>query len=194
MHKCAAPFLDEEHRRQHQEAIQRLHELLDGRFDRVEEWLVAKRDKMSEHLMFERAAEVQVRIDALHQLLRRQSILEAAVQSRCVLIRDDGRNGQEGRLLLVAHGQVLSARSLAGMSSSAILSWIRAHTVLMKLPRLEQSELDAASVLERWISERRNTIRWTAIRHDATDDELQEQIDYVTTSAQLASAAVPVAE
>jgi len=70
MHRCAAPLIDEEHRRQHQEAMAKLSELLDGRTDRVIRWLESKRDRLSELLLFERAAEVQQRLDALDLLVR----------------------------------------------------------------------------------------------------------------------------
>ncbi|HZS95050.1 MAG TPA: GIY-YIG nuclease family protein, partial [Chloroflexota bacterium] len=92
MHRCAAPALDDLHRRQHQEAIQQLEYLLDGRTDLVMRWLVGKRDRLSDALLFERAADIQLRIDALQQLIDRQLILDAALHARCVLVRHQQRD------------------------------------------------------------------------------------------------------
>lgn len=179
MSTCAAPALDDEHRRRHLEAIEQLHNLLDGRADRVTAWLEGKRDRMSEHLFFERAAEVQERLEALREMLGRQTILNAAVQCRCVLIRADDPKDETSRLLLVAHGRVLSVREGTGATAESVTIWLRAHTPLMQAVDDEAAELDAASVLERWIVVNRTRIRWVAIPHGASEADLVERVAYV---------------
>lgn len=179
MHTCAAPLLDELHRRQHQEAIAHLHDLLDGRHDRVVGWLESKRDRLSENLMFERAAEIQSRLDALREMLDRQVVLEAAVRCRHVLILDQGRAGEGARLLLVARGKVLSTRDAAGVSLDAAETWVRAHAPLARVVQQEQSELDAASVLEGWIRYRRESVRWTSVPPNLSPGELRDRVAYV---------------
>lgn len=179
MHKCAAPFLDEEHRERHREAIARLFDLLDGRSDRVTAWLEQKRDRLSEQLLYERAAEVQQRLDALHELLRRQVILEAALQCRCVLVHQEGTARGEARLLLVARGKVIATRLVGGGQTEQILRWVQAHGVVMSALAHSEAELDAATVLERWLITNRERIRWVAIPREAAEEDLRERIGYV---------------
>ncbi|GAC1328922.1 MAG: hypothetical protein NVS2B16_14100 [Chloroflexota bacterium] len=178
MHTCAAPALDDIHRAQHREAIHRLYELLDGRSDRVTRWLETKRDHLCDLLLFERAAEVQGRIEALEQLLERQTILEAAVQCRCVLIAQDGPHPVDRRLLLVARGNVVSVRDRDGAAPDAVMQWVRAHEVLIYNLMQQQGELDSAGVLERWLSTKRKQARWIAIPHECDDADLQERVLY----------------
>lgn len=179
MGTCAAPLLDEEHRRQHQEAIAHLNDLLDGRHDRVVRWLEEKRDRLSDGLMFERAGEIQSRLDTLHQMLDRQVVLEAAVRCRHVLILDRGRAGDQPRLLLVSRGKVLSTRDVRGMRVTDVESWVRAHAPLALSVKQEQSDLDAASVLEGWIRYRRDAVRWTSVPPVLSAHDLHERVAYV---------------
>lgn len=179
MHTCAAPALDEEHRRRHQDAIGQLFEMLDGRTDRVTEWLQRKRDRLSEALMFERAAEIQERLDHLKALERQHAILEAAMQCRCVVIRQADDSGTNTRMLLVAHGHVLSVRTGEELDTSSVVRWIRAHHAVIGAVQHQQSEIDAASVLERWIVCNRKHVRWVAIPRELNDDDLVERVDFV---------------
>lgn len=179
MHTCAAPLLDEEHRRQHQEALAQLEHLLDGRSDRVTSWLERKRDRLSESLLFEQAAEIQARLDTLNELMRRQVVLEAAARSRQVLIRDEGREGDEVRLLLVARGRVVAVRPVSELDESAVATWIRAHEPIVRVLRQEQTELDAASVMERWVRCNRERVHWVAIPSDGSQHDLLDRIRYL---------------
>lgn len=183
MHTCAAPALDALHRSQHEEAISRLYELLDGRSDRVVRWLEAKRDRLSESLLFERAADIQARLESLQQLLDRQTILEAAVQCRCVLIAQDGENASDRRLLLVARGNVVSVRGRDGATPDSVVLWLRAHEPLTRAIMQQQSELDSASVLERWLNTKRDQVRWISVPHEYTEDQLRERVQYVLCSS-----------
>jgi excinuclease ABC subunit C len=175
MKTCAAPLIDEEHRRRHQEAIEHLHDLLDGRSDRVVAWLERRRDRLSDALMFERAAEVQQRLDNLHYLLKKQAILDAAVQCRCVLICQEAKGSRQ--LLLVAHGQVVSCRGAEDATTEDVAQWVRAHQPVVAAIRRRQSELDAASVLERWLIVNRKHVRWVAIPESTL--HLEERTRYV---------------
>ncbi len=179
MHTCAAPFLDSLHGKAHEEAIGRLFDLLDGRIDRVTEWLERKRDRLSDALMFERAAEVQERLVSLEEFVRRQVILDAAIQCRCVLIYcpADSRGGE--RLLLVAHGTVLSVLEASGATVARLLAWIRAHEAVVEAARCRESELDAATVLERWLAVQRERVRWTSIPKTCPPEELESRLAYV---------------
>ena len=179
MHTCAAPVLDDEHRARHQDAINQLFELLDGRTDRVAEWLRRKRDKLSESLLYERAAEVQERLDALTVAERQHTILEAAIQCRCVVVHAFPADDTTGRLLLVAHGHVLSVRDGHELDAAVIARWVRAHTAVIGALERQQSDIDAASVLERWIVCNRRSVRWVAIPPEATDADLLERVDFV---------------
>jgi excinuclease ABC subunit C len=179
MHTCAAPALDEEHRQRHQDAIGQLFELLDGRTDRVTDWLVRKRDRLSEALLFERAAEVQERLDNLKALDRQHAILEAAMQCRCVVIRQSDGEGGNDRMLLVAHGHVLSVRNGTEWDPADVVRWVRAHNAVVGAVEHQQSEIDAASVLERWIACNRRTVRWVAIPRETTDEDLIERVTFV---------------
>lgn len=182
MGTCAAPLLDEVHRKQHQEAIAHLNDLLDGRQDRVVHWLEEKRNRLSDGLMFERAAEVQSRLDTLREMLDRQVVLEAAVRCRHVLILDRGRPGDQPRVLLVARGKVLSTRDVKDMSVTEVERWIRAHAPLARTIQPEQSDLDAASVLEGWIRYRRDAVRWTSVPPELSAHELSQRVAYVLES------------
>jgi excinuclease ABC subunit C len=179
MGTCAAPLLDEAHRRQHQDAIQQLHHLLDGRSDRVIAWLERKRDRLSEGMMYERAAEVHERIETLRRLMARQVVLEAAARCRHVLIRDEGRNGEDVRLLFVAQGRVLGVRSAHGMSFADVNQWVRIHEALAQSLKSEQSELDAASVLEGWVRCNRERVRWVSLQDGLEPDEIEERLSYL---------------
>ncbi|HEX6507147.1 MAG TPA: GIY-YIG nuclease family protein [Chloroflexota bacterium] len=183
MHKCAAPALDDVHREKHREAILQLFDLLDGRVDRVTAWLERKRDRLSESLLFERAAEVQERLDRLRELDSQHAILEAAIQCRCVLVQQSDNVTNEVRLLLVAHGHVLSVRDGNGADTDAVARWILAHSAVIKSVERQQSEIDAASVLERWIVVNRRSVRWVAIPDVASDDDLLDRVSYVLGSA-----------
>jgi excinuclease ABC subunit C len=179
MHTCAAPFLDEEHRRQHEDAIAHLFELLEGRTDLVIAWLEAKRDRLSGLLLFEQAAVVQTRLDALTHLLQRQTILEAAIQCRCLLIHQNGSDTRAARLLLVANGNVVSVRDIEGATEENVVAWVRAHFELLRAAPESQEEIDAADVLRRWLNLRREQVRWVAIRHEGADTDLRERVAYV---------------
>jgi excinuclease UvrABC nuclease subunit len=181
MHKCAAPLLDEQHKQRHQEAITRLFDLLDGRGDRVTAWLEEKRDRLSAAMLYERAAEIQLRLDALRELLRRQVILEAAIQCRCVLVRQEADGHEDARLLLVAHGRVISTRPAGEAQPNEIIRWVRAHQPVVQALSGKEAELDAASVLERWLVTNRERVRWVAVPHDASEEDLQDRVAYVLT-------------
>jgi excinuclease ABC subunit C len=183
MHTCAAPALDDEHRQRHQETIGRLFEMLDGRTDRVTQWLERKRDKLSDALLFERAAEIQERLDQLKALERQHAILEAAMQCRCVVVRQTDETSGGERMLLVAHGHVLSVRDGREFDSTAVLRWIRAHNAVIGAVQHQQSEMDSASVLERWIVCNREHVRWVAIPPDATDDDLLDRVTFILGTA-----------
>lgn len=179
MGKCAAPLIDLDHQLRHEEAIRRLHDFLDGRVDRVAGWLEKKRDRLSESLLFEHAADIQVRLDALHDHRRQHAILEAAIQCRCVLIRDPGKEAAAERLLLVAHGHVLSIRTLAGVRAADLAGWVRAHESVIDAAEKEQGELDAASVLQRWLHCNRSLATWVAIPNKAAEDDLVDRCHYI---------------
>jgi excinuclease ABC subunit C len=182
MHSCAAPFLDTQHEQDHEDAIGQLFELLDGREDRVIGWLEAKRDRLSESLLFERAAEMQARLDSLQHLLQRQTVLEAAIKCRCLLIHQDERLGDRARLLLVAQGNVISARDASNETTESVYVWVRAHAPVLRVERESQEEIDAADVLRRWLNVRRERIRWVTVRHDTTESDLYDRIRYVLGS------------
>lgn len=179
MGKCAAPALDENHRERHRQAILQLHHLLDGRSDRVLTWLEGKRDRLSENLMYERAAEVQVRIEALLELVRRQAILDAAVQCRCVLIRAADRVRGSDKLLLVSHGRVVSARDAGDAEVETIVLWVAAHLRIAAVVARETQDTDAASVLERWIVTKASDVVWVAVPHEADMEAIRERAYYV---------------
>jgi excinuclease ABC subunit C len=182
MGKCAAPLLDAEHRVRHQEAISRLHDVLDGRTDRVAAWLTRKRDRLSESLLFEQAAEVQARLDALNDHRRQHAILDAAVQCRCVLV-NDGVAAEQSRVLLVARGHVLSARPTTGLEPETLSGWVTAHGPIIAAAVKEQNELDAASVLERWLHQRRRDVRWVTIPQNCGRGDLIDRCAYVLGAA-----------
>jgi excinuclease ABC subunit C len=187
MEKCAAPFLDAEHRRRHQEAIARLHDLLDGRNDRIISWLESKRDRLSEALLFERAADVQHRLDSLQELVRRQTILEAAMHCRTLLIFDPGAANGESRILLVARGNVVSARASTPQDLDALTVWVTAHEPILHAIHSQQSELDSASVLERWVSSNRDRVRWVALPPANRRADLRGRIEYLLSQPESAS-------
>lgn len=170
----------------------RLHDLLDGRSDRVIAWLEAKRERLSESLLFEQAAEVQGRLEALHQLLRRQTILQAALQSRCVLVLVGAEDASEARLILVAHGNVISMRSPGTTGSVQLARWVTLHEPIIRAAR-DQTELDAADVMSRWLNGRRDQVRWVTVPARADEAELKERIDYLlaATTARPPSVAEP---
>lgn len=179
MGKCAAPLIDLDHQRRHEEAIRGLQDMLDGRVDRVAGWLERKRDRLSDSLLFEHAAEVQLRLDALNDHRRQHAILEAAIQCRCVLVKDPGKNPGSERLLLVAHGHVLSIRTVGDANATDLSRWLKAHEAVINAAEHEQGELDAASVLERWLHCNREHVRWVAVPHNAEETDLLERCRYV---------------
>lgn len=177
MRTCAAPALDELHRSRHEEALTRLFDLLDGREDRVLAWLERKRDRLADALLFERAADVQARIEVLGQIQRRNAILEAAMQCRCVLVYH-ATGERSARLLLVAHGHVVSTRDVTAPEPESICAWVRAHEPVIRALTLRQSPVDAALVFQRWISTQRERVRWVAIPSLDAYDDLQERVAY----------------
>jgi excinuclease UvrABC nuclease subunit len=191
MHTCAAPALDAVHRSRHQEAIGQLFELLDGRSDKVLRWLVAKRDKLCEALLFERAAEIQERVDALEALQLNHTVLEAAIQCRSVVVRQTV-DGDRIRLLLIAHGHVLSVRDGSEYDVESVVRWIQAHGAVLTAMRHSQSEVDAASVLERWIACNRRSVAWVAIPQSCSDDDLRDRVTFVLGLTSEEHAGVPV--
>ncbi|MGI8968426.1 MAG: GIY-YIG nuclease family protein [Chloroflexota bacterium] len=183
MNKCAAPLIDVEHQARHEEAIGRLYDLLDGRADRVAGWLEAKRDRLSDSLLYEQAAEMQVRLDALNDHRRQHAIMEAAVRCRCVLVGDAGQEQAEGKVLLVAQGHVLSVRSIIGLTAESLATWLAAHEPVIAAAKYEQNELDAAAVLERWLHGGRRRLSWVAIRNTADSPDLRDRCGYILQSA-----------
>ncbi|MGH2442821.1 MAG: GIY-YIG nuclease family protein [Chloroflexota bacterium] len=177
MSTCAAPLIDEEHRRRHEEAIGSLFELLDGRSDRVLSWLERKRERLCESLLFEQAAEMQKRISVLRDHRKQHGILDAAVRCRCVVIRDDSERGS--RAMLVAQGHVVSVRDLGGMTASDVAAWVTLHEPVLQSLWQEQNELDAATVLERWLRRNREVARWVAIPMDVEPEDLLQRAEYI---------------
>lgn len=195
MGTCAAPFLGDAYRERHEQAIDHLFDLLDGRTDRVTAWLEGKRDRLAESLLFERAAEVQQRLDTLRDFMRRQTILDAAVQCRCVLIYCPADSRDDARLLLVAHGNVVSMLSAAGAEMRTVLAWLKAHDPVIVALRCRESELDAATVLERWLAQQRERVRWVSIPQDTDGDDLRTRVAYVIGEGQpLAEIAEPTSD
>jgi excinuclease ABC subunit C len=191
MRKCAAPALDEVHRAAHDEAIARLFDLLDGREDRISAWLEGKRDRLSEALLFERAAEIQERIDVFHEIQRRNSILEAAMQCRCVLVSHQPRDTPVRKLLLVAHGHVVSTREVDVAEPATVARWLRAHEPVIRAVTLQQSPVDAALVFQKWVSSHRERVRWVALPTLEMNDDLVERVRYVI-DGQVQPAAIAV--
>jgi excinuclease UvrABC nuclease subunit len=187
MKKCAAPFLSERHHQAHQDAIASLYLLLDGRGDRVAAWLEEKRDRLSDLQLFERAAEVQTRLESLRALLRKQTILDAAIQCRCVLVHQQATEHSDARLLLVAHGSVISYRALGGADAPAVVAWVKAHDPVIRAAERREGELDAATVLERWLTVNRSRVRWIAIPRDVPEEDLRERVEYALRSPRPAS-------
>jgi excinuclease ABC subunit C len=191
MRKCAAPALDETRRAAHDEAIEKLFDLLDGREDRITAWLEGKRDRLSEALLFERAAEIQDRIDVFHEIQRRNAILEAAMQCRCVLVSHQPRESTCQKLLLIAHGHVVSTREIDVIDPEAIARWLCAHEPVIRAVRLQQSPVDAALVFQKWVSSHRDRVRWVAFPSVEINDDLVERVRYVI-EGQVPSTAVAV--
>ena len=194
MKKCAAPFLSERHHQAHQEAIASLQLLLDGRGDRVAAWLEEKRDRLSDLQLFERAAEVQARLESLRVLLRKQTILDAAIQCRCVLVHQEATDHSDARLLLVAHGSVISYRAVGGADAAAVVVWVKAHAPIIRAAERREGELDAATVLERWLTVNRSRVRWVSIPRDAGEEDLRERVEYALRSPRPAFAEVQASE
>jgi excinuclease UvrABC nuclease subunit len=179
MQTCAAPMISSEHRRRHEEAIDSLHDLLEGRHDRVRAWLKAKRDRLSTSLLFEQAGDIQERLKILQDHERHFSLLEAAARSRCVVIR--AGLGDQARFLLVAKGQVVSVRDSKGLDLQGLVQWVTAHEGVMRLVDLDQSELDGAAVLERWLRTRQNQLRWVVIPELTEKNDLALRLSYVAS-------------
>lgn len=186
MGKCAAPMLGEEHRRRHREAIARLHDLLQGRTDRVRDWLERKRDRLCESLLFEQAREMQRRIDLLQDYSRQQAILEAAVQCRCVVVRDISDSPWTDKLLLVVHGHVISTRTVGHQAPEDLARWIVVHEPVVEAARYEQNPIDAASVLQRWLRSGREHLRWAAVAPDASERDLADTARYLLATPESA--------
>jgi excinuclease UvrABC nuclease subunit len=178
MRKCAAPLLDVEHRRRHDEAIAGLFDLLDGRHDRVLGWLERKRDNLSRMLLFEQAAEIQARLALLGDPERQQSILQAAIQCRCVLILDS-QPPDDRRVLIAAHGRVVAVRAAEDLSIADLVGWVRVHGPVIAATERELSEVDAATVLKRWIRCNRDRVRWVAITDVSDESDLAERVAYL---------------
>ncbi len=178
MDTCAAPYLGDQYRSRHEEAIEHLFDLLDGRTDRVTAWLERKRDRLSESLLYERAAEVQQRLDTLGEFMRRQTILDAAIQCRCVLVWCPADSHGEARLLLVAHGNVVSMLAASKVDPDSVTRWVKAHDSVISALRCREQELDAASVLERWLAHQRERVRWVAIPRDSNEQDLYARVTY----------------
>jgi excinuclease ABC subunit C len=179
MHTCAAPALDDIHRARHEDAIAQLYELLDGREDRVLSWLERKRDRLSESLMYERAAEIQVRIDVFREIQRRNTLLEAAMQCRCVLVEHTPRDDGPSRLLLVAHGHVVSTRDSMNRDVEGVAAWLRAHESVIRALTDQQSPVDAALVFQRWVNTHRDCVRWVTFPSLEAGDDMLDRIRYV---------------
>lgn len=183
MKTCAAPMIDEEHRQRHQEAIAGLFHLLDGRGDKVAAWLERKRDRLSESLLFEQAAEVQNRLDLLRDLMARHTLLEAAMRSRCVLVYQPPTPRDGARIFLVAHGHAISMLVVEHPQVESLAAWVRAHEPVLQAAVRQQSEVDAAAVLERWLTVNRKTLRWVVVPQQAAHDDLVERLEYLLRDA-----------
>lgn len=179
MGKCAAPFLGEEYEMRHESAIRRLFELLDGREDKVTSWLIEKRDRLSENLLFERAAEVQNRIDTLQKLNSKRTLLSAAIHCRCVLIMHRPDRTGEARVLLVVKGNVIGVRSADSVDADQLARWVMAHLHIAKAVERVQSDLDSTLVLHKWLGSSRGETRWSAIALDAEGDDVAQCVSYV---------------
>lgn len=183
MGKCAAPVLGGDYRVRHLEAIARLHDLLQGRTDRVAEWLERKRDRLCESLLFEQAREMQQRIELLKDYRRQQGILEAAVQCRCVVVRDITASPENDKLLLVAHGHVVSTRGVGDLKAETLARWIVLHEPVIEAVSYEQNPVDAASVLQRWLRASQQRLRWAAVAPDASELDLMGTATYLLAVA-----------
>ncbi len=179
MNTCAAPALGGIYRERHEEALEKLFDLLDGREDRVAIWLQEKRDRLSDSLLFERAAEIQQRIDAFQQARRRDAILEAAMQCRCVLVNHQPFEDEASRLLLVAHGHVVSTREILAPDAKEVAGWLRAHGPVIRSLTVQQSPVDAALVFRRWVNSNRRQVKWVAMPSLDRSEDVLERVRYV---------------
>ncbi|GAC1443149.1 MAG: hypothetical protein NVSMB52_01140 [Chloroflexota bacterium] len=156
-----------------------MHDLLDGRSDRVAEWLEQKRNRLSDSLLFEHAAEVQARLEALYDYRRHHAMLEAAVKCRCVMILDRSRDEARPRLMLVSHGKIVGMRAAGDASAEQLARWVALHEPIMAAASREQNDLDSASVLERWLRTYRERVRWVAIRDIGNGGDLLDCMNYI---------------
>src|SRR5579859_727832 len=109
-----------------------MNELLDGRDDKVVQWLIEKRNRLSDNLLFERAADIQARIDTLAVMSRKRMLLTAAIHCRCVLILHVPENNADARVLLAVKGNVVGVRALGTLRAEQLARWVGAHMQIAK--------------------------------------------------------------
>src|SRR5206468_1008296 len=89
------------------------------------------------------------------------------------------RDDSGTRLLLVAHGHVVSTREVQDPEPESLSRWLRAHEPVMRALIEQQSAIDAAMVFQRWVSTHRNRVRWVAIPSLDASDDLLDRVRYV---------------
>jgi hypothetical protein len=109
---------------------------------------------------------------------RHYAILKAAMQCRCVLVLDAPPDAPP-RVLLVSHGRVLSVRDAHDIGPDQVAAWVRVHEPVIQSAQLDQSELDAAHVLQSWLRCNRAHVRWVAIPLQPAEDDLIDRVLYV---------------
>ena len=147
---------------EYRETIKEVCRFLEGRQDDVIKELMAKMEKASQRLEFEKAAAFRDKINAVKKILESQKIVSTEMEDQDVIAYAQTENETALQMFFVRNGKLISAQSfilnaseetkLSHITTSFVKQYYSMSTYIPK-SILIQDEIEDKETIERWLSQ-----------------------------------------
>jgi excinuclease ABC subunit C len=165
IHKCEGPCIGLILQKEYNEMINQVAKLLNGKTTTLENELREKMEELSENMMFEQAARMRDKIDALQVYNSKQKMVDEDIVDRDVFAVEQEDNDACGMVLKVRDGRVIGKShyyftNVLEKPKEEILENLvtNYYTKAEFIPEeiFFQTETENTEAIETWLTERRN--------------------------------------
>jgi len=160
--RCSGPCMGNIKKEEYRETIKEVCRFLEGRQDDVIKELMAKMEKASQRLEFEKAAAFRDKINAVKKILESQKIVSTEMEDQDVIAYAQTENETALQMFFVRNGKLISAQSfilnaseetkLSHITTSFVKQYYSMSTYIPK-SILIQDEIEDKETIERWLSQ-----------------------------------------
>lgn len=160
--RCSGPCMGNIKKEEYRETIKEVCRFLEGRQDDVIKELMAKMEKASQRLEFEKAAAFRDKINAVKKILESQKIVSTEMEDQDVIAYAQTENETALQMFFVRNGKLISAQSfilnaseetkLSHITTSFVKQYYSMSTYIPK-SILIQDEIEDKATIERWLSQ-----------------------------------------